>query len=646
VVVHRILRGAPQCAHTRQRRPQARNVHGAARTYEELRVELPPSMRRSVIEVRVRACGLQSIAGICNAALPSRPEPCAEAAVDDRIGLQLLEASLINSEQLDMARRMREKDGTSIGGALVKLGALSEADYLQFLSKLHRVPAVDLAAVQVPPEIIALVPAEVAQKFQVLPVGRAGRQLTLAMANPSNIFAIDDIKFITGFEVRAVVAAEASIRKAIDKYYDSQDSLASVMKEMDADVEVVEEAAEEDIGALSAMSEDAPVVKLVNTILGESLRRGASDIHIEPYENKLRVRYRIDGVLHEIMNPPFRMKAAIISRLKIMAELDIAERRVPQDGRIKIKIRDKKVDVRVSTVPTVFGEKVVLRILDQANLQLDLSRLGFDETGLKNLMRSIDAPYGMVLVTGPTGSGKTTTLYSALARINTPVRNIMTAEDPVEYNLDGINQVLIHEEIGLTFAAALKAFLRQDPNVIMVGEIRDLDTASIAVKAALTGHLVLSTVHTNDSSSTVNRMIDMGVEPFLVASSLNLIIAQRLARRICKRCKVQVGEAPEEVLQELGWDPRRGSLIVHQGKGCVDCSMTGYAGRLGLYEVLPMTPAIRDMILERASSTDLKRTAVQEGMVTLRMHGIMKIRDGITTVEEVLKETARDELDS
>jgi type IV pilus assembly protein PilB len=446
--------------------------------------------------------------------------------------------------------------------------------------------------------------------------------------------------------VRPVVASEAAIKKAIDKFYDSQDSLASVMKEMDEDVEVVEDQVEEDVGALSAMSEDAPVVKLVNSILSEALRRGASDVHIEPYENKLRVRYRIDGVLHEIMNPPFRMKAAIISRLKIMSELDIAERRIPQDGRIKLKIKDKKVDVRVSTVPTVFGEKVVLRLLDQSNLQLDLAKLGFDEVGLKNLLRNIDAPYGMVLVTGPTGSGKTTTLYSALARINTPVRNIMTAEDPVEYNLDGINQVLIHEEIGLTFAAALKAFLRQDPNVIMVGEIRDLDTASIAVKAALTGHLVLSTVHTNDSASTVNRLIDMGVEPFLVASSLNLIIAQRLARRICKRCKQQVGDATAEVLQELGWDARRGPIGLHQGKGCPDCGMTGYAGRLGLYEVLPMTPSVRDMILERASSTDIKRTAVQEGMITLRMHGIMKIRDGITTVEEVLKETARDELES
>jgi len=563
--------------------------------------------------------------------------------VDDRIATQLLEAQVVSREQLDNAHRLRERDGSSLGAALVRLGAISELDWAQFLGRVHHVPAVDLSQVEVPPDIIALVPAEVASKFQVLPVARTGRALTLAMANPSNIFAIDDIKFITGFEVRAVVAAESAIKKAIDKHYDQIDSLATVMKEMDSDVEVVEEHIEEDTSAIAAMSEDAPIVKLVNSVLAEALRRGASDIHIEPFETKLRVRYRIDGVLHDVMSPPFRMKNAIISRLKIMAELDIAERRVPQDGRIKLKIKNKKVDVRVSTVPTVFGEKVVLRILDQANLQLDLAKLGFDERGLKALVRSIDAPFGMVLVTGPTGSGKTTTLYSALARINTPVRNIMTAEDPVEYNLEGINQVLIHEEIGLTFSAALKAFLRQDPNVIMVGEVRDLDTASIAVKASLTGHLVLSTVHTNDSSSTVNRLIDMGVEPFLVASSLNLILAQRLARRICKRCKAPVGDATAEILQELGWDARKGSLPLHQGKGCPDCNLTGYAGRLGLYEVLPMTPVIREMILERASSTDIKRTAVQEGMVTLRHHGMMKIAEGLTTVEEVLKETARDD---
>jgi len=415
---------------------------------------------------------------------------------------------------------------------------------------------------------------------------------------------------------------------------------------MDEDVEVVDEQADEDLGLAAAMDDDAPVVKLVNSLLGEALRRGASDIHIEPYEGKLRVRYRVDGVLQEIMNPPFRLKNAIISRLKIMSELDIAERRVPQDGRIKIKIRGKKVDVRVSTVPTIFGEKVVMRILDASNLQLDLQKLGFDPLGFKNLARAIDSPYGMVLVTGPTGSGKTTTLYSALARLNVPECNIMTAEDPVEYNLEGINQVLINEDIGLTFSAALKAFLRQDPNIVMVGEIRDLDTASIAVKAALTGHLVLSTVHTNDTSSTINRMVDMGIEPFLVASSMNLILAQRLARRICAKCKTERGKTTPEILIELGLDADSEPFTVYGGSGCVDCNMTGYSGRLGLYEILPMTQTIKEMVLERASSMEIKRAAVENGMVTLRQHGIMKIKEGITSVEEVLKETTRDDVEA
>jgi type IV pilus assembly protein PilB len=415
---------------------------------------------------------------------------------------------------------------------------------------------------------------------------------------------------------------------------------------MDEDVEVVEDAIDDDLGIAAAMDEGAPVVKLVNSLLAEALRRGASDVHIEPYETRMRVRMRVDGVLHEIMNPPMRLKNAVISRLKIMSELDIAERRIPQDGRIKIKIKNKKVDVRVSTVPTVFGEKVVLRILDASNLQLDLKNLGFDPRGLENLERAIAAPYGMVLVTGPTGSGKTTTLYSALAKLNTHETNIMTAEDPVEYNLEGINQVQVNEEIGLTFATALKSFLRQDPNIVMVGEVRDLDTASIAIKAALTGHLVLSTVHTNDSSSTINRMVDMGIEPFLVASSLNLILAQRLARRICKKCKVEIGNASQEVMRELGCDPGRGAVKMSKGKGCPDCNMTGYAGRLGLYEVLMLTPAIREMILDRASSADIKRQALQDGMVALRQHGIMKIQEGATTVEEILKETARDDMES
>ncbi|HZL84992.1 MAG TPA: type IV-A pilus assembly ATPase PilB [Candidatus Krumholzibacteria bacterium] len=565
---------------------------------------------------------------------------------DAKIATQLLESSRLTREQLSDAEKVASRDKTSLGSALIRMGVLGEAEYEQMLSRQYGVPSVRLDDVKIPPDVISLVPSEVAGKFQVIPIARIGRQLTLAMANPQNIFIIDDVKFITGLDVKAVVCAEAAIKKAIDRYYDQADSLASVMKEMDGDIEVLEEEKDQDLGLAAAMDENAPVVKLVNSLLSEALRRGASDIHVEPYEHRMRVRYRVDGALHDIMSPPARMRSAVVSRLKIMSELDIAERRVPQDGRIKIKIKGKKVDVRLSTVPTIYGEKVVMRILDATNLQLDLKKLGFDPLGLQNLLRAIALPYGMVLVTGPTGSGKTTTLYSALSRLNTDDTNIMTAEDPVEYNIEGINQVQVNEEIGLTFATALKAFLRQDPNIIMVGEVRDLDTASIAVKAALTGHLVLSTVHTNDSASTINRLVDMGIEPFLVASSLNIILAQRLARRICSRCKAEVGVASEEVMRELGWDPKRGSFKMWKGKGCNDCNMTGYAGRLGLYEVLNCSSVMRELILERASSPEIKRKAMQEGMVTLRQHGISKIQDGITTVEEVLKETARDEVEA
>ncbi len=566
--------------------------------------------------------------------------------LDAKIATQLLESSRISREQLSEAEKASAREKASLGATLVRMGVLTEPEYEQFLSRHYGVPSVRLEEVKIPADVVSLVPSEVASKFQVIPIARIGRQLTLAMANPQNIFIIDDVKFITGLDVKAVVCAEASIKKAIDRYYDQADALASVIKEMDGDVEVLEEEQDQDLGLAAAMDENAPVVKLVNSLLTEALRRGASDIHVEPYEAKLRVRFRVDGVLHDVMTPPMRLRSAIVSRLKIMSELDIAERRVPQDGRIKIKIKGKKVDVRVSTAPTVHGEKVVMRILDASNLQLDLKKLGFDPLGLQNLLRAISLPYGMVLVTGPTGSGKTTTLYSALSRLNTDDTNIMTAEDPVEYNIEGINQVQVNEEIGLNFSTALKAFLRQDPNIIMVGEVRDLDTASIAVKAALTGHLVLSTVHTNDSASTVNRLVDMGIEPFLVASSLNLILAQRLARRICKHCKSEVGMASEEVLHELGWDPKRGSFKMYKGKGCPECNMTGYAGRLGLYEVLHCSPGMREKILERASSAELKRKAIQEGMVTLRLHAISKVQDGITTVEEVLKETARDDLES
>ncbi len=555
----------------------------------------------------------------------------------DKIAKQLLESSLISQEQLELALKEQGKSGGSLGYNLVKTGAISEKAFAEFLSQIYQVPAVDLDELEPDENSIELIPSEVATKFQVVPVKREGRTLTVAMANPDNIFAIDDIKFITGLEVRPVVATETAIKRAIDRFYDSADSLAEVMKDMEEDFEIVEDT-EEDLGLAEAQSEDAPVVKLVNSLITDAVNKGASDIHIEPFEKKLRVRYRIDGVLHEMMSPPYKMKGAIISRLKIMAELDIAEKRIPQDGRIKIRIGNKKIDLRVSTLPTIFGEKIVMRILDKSNLQIDLTKLGFQPEALEKFLNAIESPYGMVLVTGPTGSGKTTTLYSALNRINLPDRNIMTAEDPVEYNLDGINQVNVHEEIGLTFASALKAFLRQDPNIVMVGEIRDLETASIAVKAALTGHLVLSTLHTNDAPSTINRMIDMGIEPFLVASSVNLILAQRLVRKLCPKCKKKEMIHPE-AMRELGIESEE-PFEIYEPVGCPACNDTGYAGRVGLYEVMPISESIREMILDRASSSEIRDQAIKEGMITLRKDGILKIKEGITSLEEVLKETA------
>jgi len=555
----------------------------------------------------------------------------------DKIANQLVESSLISQQQLELALTEQTKSGGSLGYNLVKTGAISEKAFAEFLSQTYNVPAVDLDELQSDEHSIELIPPEVATKFQVVPIKREGRVLTVAMANPDNIFAIDDIKFITGLEVRPVVATETAIKRAIDRFYESADSLAEVMKDMQEDFEIVEEA-DEDSGVAEAQSEDAPVVKLVNSLIADAVNKGASDIHVEPFEKKLRVRYRIDGVLHEMMSPPYKMKGAVTSRLKIMAELDIAEKRVPQDGRIKIRIGPKKIDLRVSSLPTIFGEKIVMRILDKTNLQIDLTKLGFQAESLQKLVRGIEMPYGMVLVTGPTGSGKTTTLYSALNKINLPEYNIMTAEDPVEYNIDGINQVMVHEEIGLTFAAALKAFLRQDPNIVMVGEIRDLETASIAVKAALTGHLVLSTLHTNDAPSTINRMIDMGIEPFLVASSVNVIMAQRLVRRLCPKCK-QKEKIHPEALRELGIVSDE-TFDMYKAAGCPACSNTGYSGRTGLYEVMPVSDALREMILNRASAAEIKEQAVREGMATLRGDGIWKLKNGITSLEEVLRESA------
>ncbi len=560
------------------------------------------------------------------------------------LGQKLLDARMIDEAALAKAALQQKTTGGTLTGNLVKTGALTEEALLEFLSQNFNVPFVDLKGYEPDPALVRLIPGDVATKFMALPVARNGRRLIVAMANPTNIFAIDDIKFITGYEVEPRVASEAMLKRALDRAYDSAGTMADVMKGMEDDLAVVDddEAAEAEAGL--AIADEAPIVKLVNSLISDAVRKGASDIHIEPYEKSMRVRFRIDGALSEMMAPPFKFKAAIISRLKIMAELDIAERRVPQDGRIKIKVLNRTIDLRVSSLPTIFGEKIVMRILDKANLNIDLTKLGFEPQSMKDFQSAIANPYGMVLVTGPTGSGKTTTLYSALSKVNTPEVNVMTAEDPVEYNLDGINQVLVNDDVGLSFAAALKAFLRQDPNIIMVGEIRDIDTASIAVKAALTGHLVLSTLHTNDAPSAIGRMIDMGIEPFLVASSVNLILAQRLVRRVCAGCKEPV-TYNEEVLSELQLDVKdtKGATFL-RGKGCVECNDTGYRGRQGVYEVMAMTPRLRDLVLERASATDIKRVAIEEGMLTLRRDALEKLKRGLTSAEEVLKETAADNL--
>jgi type IV pilus assembly protein PilB len=561
--------------------------------------------------------------------------------VHEDLGQKLVESGLVTEAVLAKAFQQQKSMGESITGSLVKIGALTEDALLAFLSQHFAARPVDLRNYEPDPAMTRLIPGDVATKFMALPLRRTGRKLVVAMANPSNIFAIDDIKFITGFEVEAHVASESALKRAIDRAYDSAGTMAEVMKGMEDELSVLED--EIDVSDDVAAAEEAPIVKLVNSLIADAVRKGTSDIHIEPYEKAMRVRFRIDGVMHEMMAPPFKFKAAITSRLKIMAELDIAERRVPQDGRIKIKVINRTIDLRVSSLPTIFGEKIVMRILDKSNLNIDLGRLGFEPLAFKQLVTAIANPYGMVLVTGPTGSGKTTTLYSALSRINVPEVNIMTAEDPVEYNLDGINQVLVNEDIGLTFSAALKAFLRQDPNIIMVGEIRDIDTASIAVKAALTGHLVLSTLHTNDAASAIGRLIDMGVEPFLVASSVNLVIAQRLVRRICSGCKKPVLLDPE-ILSELQLNvDEYKKFEFMKGEGCVDCNNTGYKGRQGIYEVMCMTNALREMVLDRASASDIKRLAMNEGMLSLRRDAQEKLKRGITTPEEVLKESAADD---
>jgi type IV pilus assembly protein PilB len=554
---------------------------------------------------------------------------------------KLISLGVLKHEEIARARKEAESSGVSFERALVKLGYMSEERVLEFLAHIYGVEAVNPLGAEIPQTVIKLLSPEIAMKFKVMPIYKHGRTLALALTDPTDMYAINDLKFITGLEIKPMVATDTSLVAAIEQYYAVQDDLEEMVKDLgEEDIEVLEETEEEDEGVEGA--EQAPVIKFVNSLIADGVRKQVSDIHIEPSERTFRVRFRIDGTLHEVIKQPARMKSAIISRIKIMAELDIAERRLPQDGRIKVRVDNKTIDIRVSTLPTIFGEKVVLRILDRGNLSLDLDRFGFEKHALENFTKSIEAPYGMVLVTGPTGSGKTTTLYSALSRINRIGVNIMTTEDPVEYHIDGINQVQIHEGIGLTFAKSLRSFLRQDPNVIMVGEIRDSETASIAVKAALTGHLVLSTVHTNDAPSTMSRLIDMNVEPFLVAASLNLVLAQRLVRKVCPKCKKRVDVHPE-ALRELGIPATEAQHIkFFEGDGCSNCNDTGYAGRHGVFEVMPISPAIRRMILDRASAEIIRKQAVAEGMLTLRQDALLKLKTGITTVEEVLRETARD----
>jgi type IV pilus assembly protein PilB len=610
-----------------------------------------------------------------------------------KLGELLLKENMVTPQQLQEALGHQKMNGGKLGKAFVSLGYVKDEEITSLLSRQYGVPSINLDHFEVDPAIIKIIPAETSRKYQILPLSRSGATLTIAMADPTNVFAMDDIKFMTGYNVEPVVASETSLDEAIEKYYGStrslelrreaggggggggyptlggnspslkdvmdspgltMDDMASVglsevdldsMADAEADVETVKTEDDEiDLGNLAKSSEAAPVIKLSNVLLIDSLKRGASDIHIEPYEKEFRVRFRIDGVLYNVMALPMKLKDPLISRIKIMAKLDISEKRLPQDGRIKIKMkvedRSRDLDFRVSSLPTLWGEKIVLRLLDRTKLMLDMTKLGFEQDSLDRFKKAIAKPYGIVLVTGPTGSGKTNTLYSAIAALNKPDTNIMTAEDPVEFNLPGINQVQIRDNIGLNFAAALRSFLRQDPNIILVGEIRDYETAEIAVKAALTGHLVLSTLHTNDAPSTVSRLVNMGIEPFLVGTAVNLIQAQRLIRRVCNNCKGEVTDIPSKTLIEVGFNPDQvGVFKMYKGRGCGVCNGTGYKGRVGLYEVMEISEGIRDLIMVGATAVEIKRKALEEGMLTLRQSGLEKIRAGITTIEEVLRET-------
>ena len=566
--------------------------------------------------------------------------------VNRRLGDLLVADGLLGQEQLQKALVEQKGSTEKLGSILIRLGFINEEQLIGFLSRQYGVPSITLAQLEIDLEVLKLVPAAIAKKYEVLPVRRMGNSLALAMADPTNVFALDDISFMTNLQVLPLVASQTAIKKAIGRHYESKtEAIASVMQDMSTDlsnVEVVEgdeDSAKIDTFELKESADEAPVVKLVNMVLVDAIQKGASDIHFESYEKVFRIRFRIDGVLHEMLSPPKRLESAILSRLKIMSNLDISERRMPQDGRIKLRYNTREIDFRVSTLPTIFGEKAVLRILDKDALKLDLTQLGFDEWSLEKFTGAIHQPYGMVLITGPTGSGKTTTLYSAIHTINSPEHNIMTAEDPVEYNLKGVNQVQINDGVGRTFAAALRSFLRQDPDVILVGETRDLETAQISIRAALTGHLVFSTLHTNDCPSTIARLLDMGIQPFLVASSLLLLLAQRLGRKICTACK-EPYEGDEESLVPYGHVPTgKGKVTFSKGKGCPACNFTGMKGRVAIYEVMPISEELRDAILRNAPTAELREVAQSQGMKTLRQSGLLKVLDGTTTIEEVLRVT-------
>jgi type IV pilus assembly protein PilB len=571
-----------------------------------------------------------------------------------KLGEILIKEKVVTQEQLKQALEFQKSNGGRLGNALVKLNFLTDDEVTAVLSRQYGVPSINLAYFEVDPNVIKLIPMETATKYQILPLSRVGSSLTVAMVDPTNVFAMDDIKFMTGFNIEPVVASETAITDAIKKHYGTVEDIER-KKELEEIVSFIDEGQAESVeleeqdeaslnlAQLEKAAEEAPVIKLVNYILTDAVKRGASDIHMEPYEKEYRVRYRVDGMLQTMMNPPTKLRDAIISRVKIMAKLDISEKRLPQDGRIMIKFKKdgkmKQLDFRVSVLPTLHGEKVVMRLLDKENLRLDMTKLGFEPESLAKFQKAIFKPYGMVLVTGPTGSGKTNTLYSSIAQLNKPDTNIITAEDPVEFQLPGINQVQMKEQIGLNFAAALRSFLRQDPNIILVGEIRDFETAEIAIKAALTGHLVLSTLHTNDAPSTISRLMNMGIEPFLVATSVHLIVAQRLGRRVCNDCKVEEDISPQ-VLIDAGFTPEEARTVkIYKGQGCANCSNRGYKGRVGLYEVLEITDELRELILVGASALEIKRKAIEQGMISLRRSGLIKVAAGMTTLEEVIRET-------